>query len=204
MTYCVGLSHFLGPPSCFFSQPWRFHPPSPRRSLRRRVRPPIIASPSLSSWTCLCWHCVSDSSGHHVVVAVTTRAADAMWGSISLVVGKREKRAMANVIAHFFDALDRPPISWVPPCVSPPQFRGRASICPPTSLWRGEGWVWLSSGLRIPRCGWWSPHPSREGRGSWSGGCGWLRTSCGGEGGGEGGGGAPLDGPLIYQYPGLA
>jgi len=55
------------------------------------------------------------------------QAVGVMWGLISSVLAKkakREKRAMTFVIAYFSDALDGPPISWVPPCVSPPQFHG--------------------------------------------------------------------------------
>jgi len=58
-------------------------------------------------------------------MAVMMQAAGVMWGLISLVLAKkakREKQAMTFVIAHFSDALDRPPISWVPPCVPSSQF----------------------------------------------------------------------------------
>jgi hypothetical protein len=100
-------------------------------------------------------------------------AVDSLRGLISLGVGwelgekvMKEKQATTNVVARFCDALDGPPIPWVPPCVSPSQFPGRVSTYPPTSLWRGEGQVRLSSVLRILGCRWLSPHPSIEGRGS--------------------------------------
>ena len=61
------------------------------------------------------------SSGRHVVVTATVWAVDALRGLISLVVGwelgekvMREKRATTNVVARFCDALDGPPIPWVP------------------------------------------------------------------------------------------
>jgi len=61
------------------------------------------------------------SSGRQVVVTATVWAVDALRGLISLVVGwelgekvMREKRATTFVVARFCDALDGPPIPWVP------------------------------------------------------------------------------------------
>ena len=101
----------------------------------------------------------------------------------------REKRATTSVVARFCDALDGPPIFWVPPCVSLPPIppsskyvpahiplkRGGAAaaavrfvhpgvlVVEPTSLSRGEG---LVSGLLRVVAGelWW--------RGWWRGGGG--------------------------------
>ena len=39
----------------------------------------------------------------------------------------------------FRDALDGPPISWVPPCVSPSPIPPSSDDAPPTSLLRREG-----------------------------------------------------------------
>jgi hypothetical protein len=55
VTYCVSLP--LPGASLLFLQPTLEVPSSFSSSFlrrRRRVRPPIVASPSLSSWTCLC------------------------------------------------------------------------------------------------------------------------------------------------------
>jgi len=92
----------------------------------------------------------------------------------------RKKRATTSVIARFCDALDLPLVGS-PLVFLSLQFHRRASMCPPTSLWKGEGRVRMSSGLCVPGCRWLSPHPSIEGRGSWPDYCGWLRASCGGE-----------------------
>jgi len=45
---------------------------------RRHIRSPIVTSPSLSSWTCLYWHCVSESSGRRSIVAVMMQSAGAV------------------------------------------------------------------------------------------------------------------------------
>ena len=99
---------------------------------------------------------VSKSSGRCCVVALTMWVVGTVWGSISLVVVgeevKREKWATTNIVARFCDTLDGPPIYWVLPCVFPPQFPRRAGMWLPTSLWKGEGRVRLSSVLRIPGC----------------------------------------------------
>jgi len=77
-------------------------------------------------------------------------AAGTVWGSISLVVvGEKVKR---EIVVCFRDTLDGPPIYWVLPCVFPPQLPRRAGMWPPTSLWKGEGQVRLSSVLRILGC----------------------------------------------------
>src|SRR6266567_9409230 len=65
------------------------------------------------------------------------------WGG-----GKKEgrKRATTKVMARFRDAPAGPPISWVPPCVSPPYplvERDCTRLHRPTSLWGGEGRVWV-------------------------------------------------------------
>ena len=60
---------------------------------------------------------------------------------------------------------------------------------PPTSLWKGEGqmqWVRVPNEMRRLYL---SPHPSRDGRGSFPGGCVWLAANRGGKGEGSGGGG---------------
>ena len=99
---------------------------------------------------------VSESSGHCCIVALTMWAAGTVWGSISLVVVgekvKREKWATTNIVAHFRDTLDGPPIYWVLPWVFPPQLPRRSGMWPPTSLWKGEGRVQLSSVLHILGC----------------------------------------------------
>ena len=97
------------------------------------------------------------------------------WGLGEKVM--KEKRAMTFVVARFRDALDGPPIPWVPPCVSPPQFPSRVNMCPPTSLWRGEGRVRLSSVLgRVLIV---EPTSLNRGEGlvaEW-----WFQASCGGK-----------------------
>jgi len=60
---------------------------------------------------------------------------------------ENEPRQMSWLV--FRDALDGPPISWVPPCVSPSPIPPSSDDAPPTSLWRGEGQVRLWSILRI-------------------------------------------------------
>ena len=65
------------------------------------------------------------------------------WGRRVVSGGEgRRKWAMTFVVARFCDALCRPPISWVPPCVPPTVPPGRAVSNRPTSLYRGEGHVW--------------------------------------------------------------
>jgi hypothetical protein len=44
----------------------------------------------------------------------------------------------------------------------------------PTSLCEGEGQCGWGCALGSPECCWLSPHPSIEGRGSWSACCMWL------------------------------
>ena len=89
---------------------------------------------------------------------------------------KWRKRTTTFIVVHFQDIPSGPPTSWVPPRIShsptPPSSikntthipveRGGASVgCP--CFW-GELW-------RLTL----SPHPSREGRGSLTGGWMWLR-----------------------------
>jgi len=50
------------------------------------------------------------------------------------------RRRMGEWITN---ALDGPPISWVPPCVSPSLIPPSSDDAPPTSLWRREGQVRL-------------------------------------------------------------
>jgi len=72
----------------------------------------------LSSSSSVHWRCVFRSSGRRDSDGV---GGGCLRGLISLVVGwelgekvMREKRAMTNVVAHFCDTLDGPPIPWVP------------------------------------------------------------------------------------------
>jgi len=118
----------------------------------------LSLSPSLplSLSSSVRWRCVFGSSGRHGSNDV---GSGCCVGLVSLGMGwglgekvMKEKRVTTNVVARFRDALDGPPIPWVPPCVSPPQFPSRVSMCPPTSLWRGEGRVRLSSVLGSPGC----------------------------------------------------
>ena len=64
---CVGLP-LPGSPLLFLQPTLEVVSSFSRHSLQCCVCPRIIASPLLSSWTCLCWHCVSDSSGCHLRV----------------------------------------------------------------------------------------------------------------------------------------
>ena len=86
------------------------------------------------------------SSSHLDVREVVMVAA---WGWQSLVAGKERKKwrkqATTFVVTHFLDAPLGPPTFWVPPRVSLPL----TPLFTPTSLWRGEGWMWLA-------CWWWS------------------------------------------------
>jgi len=69
-----------------------------------------------------------------------------LWGSRSVVAQRGrngKKRATTNVVAHFRDAPDGPPISWVPPSNTPSPIPLSSEKLPPTSLWKGERWLWL-------------------------------------------------------------
>jgi hypothetical protein len=96
---------------------------------------------------------------------------------------------MTSIVVHFWDALHTPPSSWVLPCFLPPQFlllsMNRPAHIP---VERGGAAVAESLFLKKLESCWLSPHPSTEGRGSWSGGFVWLGLNCGeGGDGGEGG-----------------
>jgi len=53
------------------------------------------------------------------------------------------KRATKKAVTRSRDTPTGPPICWVPPCVLPAIPPGRARSSQPTSLWRGEGLVWV-------------------------------------------------------------
>jgi hypothetical protein len=88
------------------------------------------------------------SSCRQVVVAATMWAVDAVWGLRSLGVGwgLGEEVIREKLVARFRDALDGPPTCWVPPCVSVTPI---PLSSPPTSLWKGEGGVRLSSSRTV-------------------------------------------------------
>ena len=44
--------------------------------------------------------------------------------------------------SYFCDTPNGPPTSWVPPRVSPSPIPPSNDNKPPTSLWKGEGWLW--------------------------------------------------------------
>jgi hypothetical protein len=152
----MGL-HFLGPPSYC-----RFIPSSSSFAV-----PSTLSFPASSSLSVFAGHL----HGLEILVGVG-------WED-----GQR-KRTRTSIVVHFWDALHAPPSPWVPPCFSLPQFppssKNRPAHIPAE---RGGTAVAESSLLRMLEGCWLNPHPSTEGRGSWSGGFVWLGPNCSGEGG---------------------
>ena len=91
-----------------------------------------------------------------VVVAAPMWVVDTVWRSLGVSWGLggeviREERT-TRVVVCFRNALDGTPTCWVnrsPLVFRSLQFHRRATMCPPTSLWKGEGRVRLSSSRTV-------------------------------------------------------
>jgi hypothetical protein len=96
------------------------------------------------------------------------------------VGGWPAKMTTTSIMVHFWDVLHAPPSPWVPSMFLTPQFplssKNRPAHIP---VERGEVAMAESSLLRKLEGCWLSPHPFKEGRGSWSGGFVWLGLNCG-------------------------
>ena len=85
----------------------------------------------------------------------------------------------------FHDTPRGPPNSWVSPPVSTSRIPPSSENEPPTSLWKGEGWVEMHPHLWGKLRGWdLGPHPSIDGKGTVPSFWVWLRANWGGDGGG--------------------
>ena len=122
-----------------------FESPLPLGTRCRWVRLPVMCR-SRSRCRCRRPFAGIASSGRQVVVAATMWVVDAVWGLRSLGVGWglgkeviREERATTRVVAHFRDALDRPPTCWVPPCVSITPIPPSSNYVPAHIPWERGG-----------------------------------------------------------------
>ena len=81
------------------------------------------------------------------------------------------------IVVHFGDAPGGPPTTWASPCLSPLVYLPPPLISPSWAthipLERGEADAAFLNVL----CFYLSPHPSREGRGSFLGVCTWIEVA---------------------------